>query len=293
MHKFRAVGAALVLGISVLTALPAHSDPGDPGRWRLTSARSIPLTYYQGSTTDGSGHFFFNGHVGLYRTDKNLNLEARNDDVYPAAVHLREGYDHIGDIDYDSREGGRVLLPTECYYERFSTEVCTTGSIGVADPTTLKWRYYVKLDPAEIPKAMWCEVSPDGQLLWTSVGNDLIAYNMSDISRAHAAPNAAPIHSVRRLVGAVPAAGITGAVIYDHRLFTAGQDGHVFTVTSIDLNTGAQRLEIVRHMIGESEGLSVLPALGGLLHWTIMPYNTETVPTYGIHHGELLTFAPR
>ena len=47
---------------------------------------------------------------------------------------------------------------------------CRTGSIGVADPRTLRWRYYVKLEPAEIPKAMWAEVSPDGTLLWTSAG---------------------------------------------------------------------------------------------------------------------------
>jgi hypothetical protein len=180
----------------------------------------------------------------------------------------------------------------ECYYERFSTRVCKTGSIGVVDPTTLKWQYYVKLDPTEIPKAMWCAVSPDGQLLWTSSGPDLLAYRMSDISRAHAAPNAAPIHSVRRIVGAVPAAGITGAAFYQGRLYLAGQEDRTFSVSSLDLATGDLRLEIVRTIVGESEGLNVMPALGGVLHWTVMPYNTETVPTYGVHQGALLTFTP-
>jgi hypothetical protein len=221
-----------------------------------------------------------------------LRRQAGNNDVIPAQVSLREGYDHMGDIDYDAREGGRVLLPLECYYERASTQVCNTGSIGVADPRTLHWRYYVKLDPTEIPKAMWCEVSPDGTLLWTSSGRDLLAYRMSDITVHNAAPGAQPIHSVRRLANAVPTDGITGAAFYRGRLYTAGQSGDTFTVTSTDLTTATHRLEITRQMIGESEGLDVSPALGGLLHWIIQPYNNHRPPTYGVHHGELLTFQP-
>ncbi|MDX6286715.1 MAG: hypothetical protein QOG53_2200 [Frankiales bacterium] len=290
MNPLRAVGASVVVGLLFVTASSAAGADPDPGRWQLISERVIPLTYYQGTTSDGAGHFFFNGHVGLYRTDQQLVQQAHNHDVIPPAVHAREGYDHIGDSDYNAREGGRILLPLECYYERASTQVCTTGSIGVADPTTLKWRYYVKLDPAEIPKAMWCEVSPDGTLLWTSSGNDLLAYNVSDINPTNAAPNAKPIKAVRRLVNAVPEAGITGAAFYKGRFYTAGQDGHRFTVSSTDLATGAWRLEIVRDIVGEGEGLDIGP--GGWLRWIVMPYNTETIPTYGIHHGELLTFKP-
>jgi hypothetical protein len=291
MRRTLAFVAAALMSVAVAAAAPA-SGVTDPGRWRLVATHDIPLTYYQGSTGDGQGHFFFQGHVGLYRTDRNLTQQNGNNDVIPPRVHLTEGYDHIGDIDWDYREGGRVLLPLECYYERGSERVCRTGSIGVADPTTLKWRYYVKLDPTEIPKAMWCEVSPDGKLLWTSVGDDLIAYRMSDITRAHAEPDAAPIRSVRRLVGAVPDAGITGAVFFQGRLYLAGQDGRTFTVSSLDLATGDERLEIAREIVGEAEGLAVVSAFGGTLQWQVMPYNTETIPTYGIHHGELLSFAP-
>ena len=90
-----------------------------------------------------------------------------------------------------------------------ATRACTARSASPT-PRTLQWRYYVKLDPAEIPKAMWNEVSPDGTLLWTSSGDDLLAYRTADISLANAAPAHAPIHSVRRLKGAVPPTG-------DHR----------------------------------------------------------------------------
>ncbi|MGZ4277651.1 MAG: hypothetical protein ACXVFK_13020, partial [Solirubrobacteraceae bacterium] len=93
---------------------------------------------------------------------------------------MREGYDHIGDISWDAAEHGRILLPLECYYPP-AGNTCQTGSIGVADPRTLKWRYYVKLDPRYIAKAMWAEVSPDGKLVWTSSGSDLLAYRDADV----------------------------------------------------------------------------------------------------------------
>src|SRR3712207_7504554 len=39
---------------------------------------------------------------------------------------------------------------------------CGVGGFGVTD-RDLKWRYWVKPDPADIPKVMWNETSPDGQ----------------------------------------------------------------------------------------------------------------------------------
>ena len=119
-------------------------------------------------------------------------------------------------------EGGRVILPLECYSPRLGN-TCGTGAFGVADPATLAFRYYVKLDPAEIPKAMWAEVSPDGKLIWTSSGNDLLAYRMSDVKAANAAPGHAPIRAARRLKDAVPPSGITGAVFVRGRLLLAGE----------------------------------------------------------------------
>jgi hypothetical protein len=186
----------------------------------------------------------------------------------------------MGDLTWDAHEGGRILLPLECYYPDYpgDANTCHTGSFGVADPETLQWRYYVKLDPAEIPKAMWAEVSPDGSLVWTSVGNDLLAYRTADITSATAAPAAAPIHSVLRLAGAVPPTGITGATFVGSRLYVAGQDDTLFQVWSIDLTTGARRLEIERHYFGESEGLDTNNALGGQLHWIVTPADPQQRP---------------
>lgn len=287
----RAVAAvACAIGLGAFS--PGAALGQDPGRWSLTGQTTMPLYYYQGVTSDPARNLYFDGiHFGLYRTDSNLVETGRNDDVIPPTVHASEGYNHIGDITWDKAERGRVLLPLECYYPP-AGNTCKTGSIGVADPATLRWRYYVKLDPADIAKAMWAEVSPNGKLVWTSSGDDLLAYRVRDVTPRNAAPNGPAIKPIRRLAGAVPPSGITGATFYGNRLFVAGQGGGPFQVWSIDLDTGARQLEIEREIVGESEGLDVVDALGGVLHWQIQPYNEEGPPTYGFANGTLLHFVP-
>jgi len=285
----RVVLVCSVLLVVVAWAPPAR--PADPGRWRTTGVSRIPLEYYQGIASDPWRRLWFDGvFAGLYRTDARLVERARDDAVIPAAVTAREGYNHVGDISWDGREGGRILLPLECYYpgRPGGANSCGTGSIGVADPVTLRWRYYVMLDPAEIPKAMWAEVSPDGRLVWTSSGADLLAYRSRDIVRG-----AGPIRAVRRLVRAVPPTGITGAAFYGERLLLAGQADTRFAVWSVNLATGGRRREIERTIIGESEGLDVVGALGGVLHWIVTPFDPAgRPPTYAPPGNALLHFVP-
>jgi hypothetical protein len=279
-----------VLVLVLLAAAPARA--ADPGRWRETGRNDLPITYYQGVTHDPAGSWYFDGiDTGLWRTDRAFTQTGGNPNAFPAAVSATENYNHIGDLTYDRAEGGRLLLPVECYYPP-AGNTCKTGSFGVADPATLEWRYYVKLDPAEIPKAMWAEVSPDRRLVWTSAGNDLLAYRTADVNSKNAAPVAKPIKAVRRIKGGVPPSGITGAAFYGGRLFVAGGDGDRFQVWSIDLSNGSRRLEIERTVVGESEGLDTFSAGGGVLHWLIQPYNMQGPPTYGTDHATLLHFVP-
>ena len=269
--------ALLAVAICAMTA-PGAAQAQDPGRWTETGFDLVPLEYFQGLTSDHRDNIYFDGlFSGLYRTDLALTEEARNNAAIPGDVFQGERYNHIGDITWDRREGGRVLLPLECFIP-FSPNPnpCKTGSIGVADPQTLQWRYYVKLDPAYIDKAMWAETSPDGKLLWTSNGalnggNDLLAYSMKEIKEANAAPAGPLLKPVRVIANAVPPSGITGAVFYRGRLFLAGQRGGPFRVWSVDLRDGSRRLEIEKNIFGESEGLDVVKALGGKLHWLITP----------------------
>jgi hypothetical protein len=287
----------IVTVVAAIAALLAPATPAlgaDPGRWTETGHSPVPLEYFQGVTTDRDGNFYFDGiQVGLYRTDPFLAETARRESGIPLDVFLREGYNHIGDITWDKRERGRVLLPLECFIPFFGN-TCKTGSIGVADPQTLEWRYYVKLDSAFIDKAMWAEVSPNGQLLWTSSGSgdDLLAYRIKDIAPRNAAPDATPLRPVRVLEGAVPPSGITGAAFYGKRLLLAGQSGGPFRVWSVDLRDGSRRLEIEQTIIGESEGLEVVNAFGGLLHWLVTPFQTGgRPPTYG-RTSALVHFEP-
>ena len=74
--------------------------------------------------------------------------------------------------------------------------------------------------------------------------------------------------------GAVPPSGVTGAAFYRGRLFLAGQDAGALQLWSIDI-TGATapRLELeLPGVAAESEGLDVLDARGGVLHWLLSPF---------------------
>jgi len=281
--------AVTALGLALVLSAPASAR--DPGRWTLTGWSSVSNFYWQGVATPGPhGPLFFSGPVqGLHRTARNLRQTGSVDPVIPPLVLATEGYNHVGDIGY---QGGRVLLPLECYTPGGPNggNTCGTGSIGVADPATLAFRYYVKLDPAEIPKAMWVEASPDEELLWTSSGSDLLAYRASDVVPANAAPGAAPIGSVTRLPDAVPPSGVTGGAFYRGRLLLAGAQGTTYQVWSVNVSTGARRLELeLANVQGEAEGLGQTPLFGSRLHFLVAPLAAQ--PTFGPSVG-LLHFAP-
>ena len=92
---------------------------------------------------------------------------------------------------------------------------------------------------------------------------------------------------MRRLRGAVPPSGITGATFVDGRMYVAGQGGGPFRVYSIDLADGSHRLEIERTIAGESEGLVTAALKGGTLSWLIQPFTTEgETPTYDPDNGD-------
>src|SRR3954452_622712 len=271
--------AAVTLALALVPAASAAAR--DPGRWTLSGWSSVPNTYWQGVASPGNGDpLFFSGlFTGLHRTAPNLQQTGSIDPVIPPTVLATEGYNHVGDIGYAN---GRVLLPLECYTPGGPNggNTCGTGSFGVADPATLAFQYYVKLDPAEIPKAMWVEPSPDGQLLWTSSGQDMLAYSAGDVTAANAGPGAAPIHSVRRLAGAVPPSGVTGATFDRGGLLLAGSQGTTYRVWSVDPATGKRRLESeLANVQGESEGLARVKLLGGQLPWLGAPLATR--PTAG------------
>jgi hypothetical protein len=285
--------ALAALAALLALALCAPAGAKDPGRWTLTGWSSVPNLYWQGVTSAGpTAPLYFSGITeGLFRTSRTLRETGAANPAIPASVKAVEGYNHIGDISFDGADGRRVLLPLECYTSGGPNggNTCGTGAIGTADPTTLAFRYYVKLDPAEIAKAMWVEASPDG-LLWTSSGRDLLAYRAADVTPANASPAAPPLRSVRRLAGAVPPSGVTGAAFQGGRLFLAGAQGTTYQIWSVNLATGTRRLEVeLPGVQGEAEGLHITSQLGGTLHFLVAPLAQE--PSFGPTVG-LLHFTP-
>jgi hypothetical protein len=141
---------------------------------------------------------------------------------------------------------------------------------------------------------MWAESSPDGQLVWTSSGKDLLAYGASDVSAATAAAGTA-IRPVRRLTGAVPPSGVTGGAFFRGRLLIPGQNGlDPLQIWSVDVNGASpQRLEVELPINGESEGVDVVPDGSGLLHYLISPFAPGgRPPTYGSGHSAIVSFVP-
>jgi hypothetical protein len=290
----RAVAAALAATVLIALAGPAAGVAGAAtDALRLADARPIPIEYFQGLTHDRAGTRFFDGVVqGLYRTDRALHERGRNPAAIPPAVATAPGFNHVGDIGFAAGTG--LILPMECFTPGAPNggNTCGQGAFGVADPSDLGTRYVVAVDPLDIAKAMWAEVSPDGSLVWTSAGPDLIAYRTADVSAANAAAGAR-IRPLVRLRGAVPPSGITGAAFLDGQLLLAGQDTGPLEVWSVDVRTGARRREAVLHVAGESEGLDVVDDGHGLVHWIVTPFDPRgRPPTFGTGHSELLSFVP-
>ena len=278
---------ALALAIAVAVAAPAAAQAADPGLWIKTSQLTKPAYYRQGLASNPlTGDVFFSGSFsGITRTHNEVEV-LKNTAAIPKDVADREQYNHIGDIDFDAGEGGRLLLALESYAPLAKdTNPSDTASIGVMDAKTLTWKYYVKLDPAEIDKAQWVAVDAQQGLVWTIDDISLIAYNLADINPANAAPNAAPIHSVKRLDNVIPE-GAGGAVVYGGRLFVSQLVNGVNRVISFDTTTGASQSEIEIPGNLEEEGLDVGPYLDGLLHW-------ELVPGAGLSNTQVLNFVPK
>ncbi len=289
--------AAPLIAAAMLASLAAaaSASAADPAIWKQQGATTIDFHYWQGVTSvTGSADpsLLFTGIAdGAFRTNSKLTQLAASDPAIPAAVRAAERYNHIGDASFDQGSGGRLLLPVECYYPGAGGNTCKTGAIGVANPQSLAWRYYVKLDPAEIAKAMWVEADPAGQLLWTSSGSDLLAYRAADVVAKNAAPLHGPIKAARKLIGAVPPTGVTGAVFWRGRLLLAGQSGQKFQIWSVNVATGARTLELEKTLSGESEGLDIVPVAGGLLQWQLMP--ATNTPPASYPQPTLLSFLPK
>jgi hypothetical protein len=274
--RSRAIALLVAAGLSATAASPARAAD----LWTQSGQSFTSIDYWQGITFDRSSRsFFFDGPgEGIWRTDASLNETAGRGTGIPATVTSANGWNHLGDLTFRPAQGTQpsaVLVPLECYYPGLpDPNICGTGGVGVIDPTTLAWRYDVLF--GGIAKAMWVEASPDGALLWTSSGTDLLAYDASAVTSANAGRTLAP---VRHLVGVLPSSSVSGAAFTGGRLYLAFDRGGSEQVQSAAVDAAGVvvapwRLEIQRTKsfgLYETEGLAAASALGGTLHWQIQP----------------------
>ena len=128
----------------------------------------------------------------------------------------------------------------------------------------------MKLDSAFIDKAMWAEASPDGTLLWTSSGSgsDLLAYDMSEIKAANAAPGGPRLKPVPRVGGRGTADRYHGRDVLQAQAVRAAV-GNALPGLVDRSHRWIARLKIEKMVRGEFEGLDIVKALDGDLHWLI------------------------
>ncbi len=316
-------GALLLATAAFSAAAPAVALAA----WQQTATTYTSIAFNQGITFDQAhGRFFFDGVVsasnsGLYRTSSTLALQAARFSVIPPTV---EGYNHTGDLSFlaPSRNtgpgstatgpSGALLLALECYYPSRGGNTCGTGAIAVADPASLRFRYYVNLDSAQIQRAMWDEVSPDGQWIWTSSGTHLLAYRTADVNPATAAAQRAG--TLGGIVGTdlgpvLPSGNVTGGAFYTDptsgvpRLLLSLNLGSSLQVISYPIGVAADGSPVLLTPTptteitlaksfndNEPEGLAVTGAfnasypLGAVLHWQMLP----AIPFY----SSILNFTP-
>jgi hypothetical protein len=278
-------------GAALAATLGASADAHAADAWKLVSSSATPAGYHQGIAASRHALFFDGTRAALFRTTFGLDERARSTARIPKAYTKRYGYNHSGDLGWTQDGGGRLLLPLECYTKGAPNggNTCGTGAIGVVSPRTLEWLGLVRLSPDEIHKAMWVEPSPNGKLVWTSAGCDLLAYPAGEIVAPSTGGAPVPIHPSVVLAGAAPVAKVSGATFVGRRLFVAGRNGDRLQVWSVDLSSRATALQVDRPIDGESEGLATYAGPGGAkLHWQVQP---PTKPgTKG--RGRVLHFAP-
>ncbi len=301
------LGLWMVVG-ALVGWLPAPALAG----WKLNTTSRASIAYNQGITFDPAlGSFFFDGvsstsNSALYRTNSRLSQTASNLAVIPTGSQANpQGYNHAGDLSFDPKNVSitdtgtpRILLPLECYYpERTPSNTCGSGAFGVVDPSTLTFRYYVRLWTPQIQKAMWDEITPDGRWIFTSSGTHLLAYDAAEVNKQRADYQLQGVWGGlggKDLGAVLPTSAVSGAAFYVAsgvpRLFLALNRGTYFEVVSYGIGTASDGTPVLLSNTptseitlaksssnSETEGLAITGLfngsypLGGVLHWQMLP----------------------
>lgn len=288
MTSLRLTAALVVL--CVLAGAPATARAADPGAWAVAGVARAPAAATAGIAHDDRGGRFVAGGAMLLRTDGRLQPDLTLRTAIPGELLSDPGFDRVGDPGWDAA-GGRLVVPLACRAGAAAT--CGSGGLAVFE-RNLAWRVGVTLDATGAPGGRWAEPAPDGTLVWTSAGTDLLAYRTGDLTQANATLTGGPIGPAVRLPGAAPAAAVTGGAFWRGRLYLTAGGPDALRIWSVDVTAPAPapRLEVERAVSGVAAGLDAVPARGGVLHWLVAPPPAGTRPTYGGGRPVVLALAP-
>ena len=195
----------------------ASAGASDPGRWKLSSVDRLAPLYRGGLSADGAGHVFWSGAgEGLFRSSTSLAEQLRLGAAIPPALRTEPGFALVGDPGWDASGSGRLVVPFRCAVGA-SSATCPQAGLGIYDRGLL-WGQFVRLDRSAATSIDWAEPSPDGLLVWTSSGRDLLAFSAADVRPG----NGVPLVPVARFAGVVPLSRVTGATFMGGRLWLAG-----------------------------------------------------------------------
>lgn len=254
-----------LLAVLLAPGLLLGAAPGAAASsWVLTAASPAPASTGTGLAQDERGARYLTGERTLLRTDERLRPGLVLRPAIPGGLASAPGFARLGDPGWDPARG-RLVVPLAC---ASGTAGCGRGGLSVYG-RDLVWDLAVTLDPGDGPPAAWAAPAPDGTLVWTSAGADLIAYRSDDLALAGASAHGAPVSAAVRLPGAAPGGSVSGGAFWEGRLYIASQEGEMGRVHSVDPAAPVPRLEIERALTGTARGLDAGPAPGGVLHWLV------------------------
>ena len=235
---------------------------------RLADARPIPIEYFQGLTHDRAGARYFDGvTVGLL-PDGPLRCASRpGRERDPARGERSVGFNHIGDPTWDAAEGGRLILPLECFTPGAPNGGNTCGQGGSASPTRPRSAGAISSRSTRPTSPRRCgrRSRPTGPRMDVERPRPArLSHGGRLAANAAAACAIRPAVRVRRRA----ASGVTGAAFLERApARSRGRPRGPLQLWSVDVRTGARELEAELAVSGESEGLDVVDDGHGLVHW--------------------------
>ncbi len=241
----------LLIGISIGFTLLSK-----PTEIRMEKESWLP--YCQGLGWDDDCWYFSTSHQGkfndLYKLDSDGNVILKEENVIPPSL-AKEGYDHIGDLDYWNR---KLYLPIE--HEPVLNGLRVNATFAIYDSQLKFTGRSFKTSQFHAP---WCAIDLETGYLYSSEWND--AWDLYVYDLAEGGMLVEKVHLDKRL------SSVQGGDFYRGYLYLCLDDPHK-DICKIDTKTGKVLDVIPTEIPEEMEGLTLHEASNGFIHFVAGHY---------------------